>query len=186
MIVSSILRRSCVLASAMALSAVDGVPAARAVDLVNPASLVEAFRTTCLEGFPDVDAIATRAIAAGWIERKVRLIGVPGKGMSATNLPRFFEWRGLTMSVTRAGEGILTTSCQISTPSAASLDTTALAIATRAALGLGEPTRIAKRGSDQAQWRRSPDQIIQASADKQGGMRSANLLIRLQPEPTRS
>ena len=178
-------RRSRAVAIVAALSASICAPAAVAVDLVNPAPLVEAFRTTCLAGFPDVDAIARRAIAAGWVERKVTLIGKPGKGMSATNLPRFFEWRGLNMSLMRAGQGILVTSCQVSSPSAASLDTATLAASAGAALGLGEPTRTTRRGSDLAQWRRSPGQMVQASADKQGGMRSANLLIRLEPEQTR-
>jgi hypothetical protein len=159
-----------------------GMPAASAADLTNPAPLIDAFRTTCLADFPNVDAIARNAIAAGWIERKVTLLGPPAKGMSATSLPRFFEWRGLNMSVVRTGNGNLVSSCQVSSPSADTLDTTALAAATSVELKLGDAVRGKKGGSDLAQWRRAPGQLIQASAGKNGAMRSVNLLVRLEAE----
>jgi hypothetical protein len=167
--------------AALAASAIAGPVAAQSYGpIVDPVPVIDGFGATCLNGFPDLQAIAKTALAGGWIERKAF---VPRDSSLApdTQLPRMLQKAEMMLILARYNPSFpkAPLSCQVTAMAKGRPDVRAFAALASGRLHL-DPAPIWSGKDDDltAEWAAGPGQVIHLSVSRYGKVRSFSMQLR--------
>lgn len=146
--------------AAAALLSVSGAAVAGDKPEADPAAYFQAFRETCRLGFPDLDAVAESAVAAGWQESQMRPVSGAADLFSAA-LPRAFHKNGMMLFLFTPTSGDNQQVCQVS--GSANTRLTGAEVGAVVARGMtGQPV-AEKKGDDEGMvWTVAPGMTVHA------------------------
>lgn len=145
----------------------------------DPSLYLKAFKETCRDGFPDIEAISKAAVGQGWIERSMPSVAMIGG--NRIDLPHLFSKGGLMLALSTLNSGSFSTVCQVTGTGMTHLTGRDIATVVGPSLSAGEgelgPGKYKK--DDLAVWNLGNGTSVQAGVTVyKGRARSISIALR--------
>lgn len=141
----------------------------------DPGAHLQAFNETCRAHFPDFDAIAVDAVAHGWKESTMRVVG---GGALPAGMPRAFHKDTYMLFLIRPQGKEFSQICQITGNQTTNLASADVAAIVSPSLNAGAPTFEKDKGHDAGIWTITPGTSVSAGISIYGKVRTINMMMR--------